>query len=322
MKKGNVFFLIMLFVSGIAFAQNIQELRIGSFLSGSLGRGQEIWYSVRTQEAGFLVVETTGNTDTFLEAYDNDYNYITYNDDDGEGANACIEIFVRSNSTYFFKVTGYGGTATGQFRILAALNPLPPVTELRTGSFVSGNINSGEERWYSVRASQSGYIIVEVTGVYSYLEIYDEYFNYLGVYSEGYSSSIRVNASAGQSYNFYFYSYDNSSFRVTASYEPFPEPVQMSIGTFQNGYIDYNHEYWYSVRTASRGLLVVETTGSTDTVLFAYDGSYNYITSNDDYYDSNARVEIHAEANQTYIFMLKGYGSHTAGSYRIFAGME
>jgi len=322
MKKGIVFFLMILVITAFVSAQNMQELRIGSFLSGNLSRGQEFWYSVRPQETGFLIVETAGNTDTYMQAYDSNNNYIASDDDSGEAVNALIHIYVRADEIYYFRVTGYDGTAAGQFRILASLNPLPPITEIRLGSFAAGTINYEEGRWFSVRASAPGYIIVEATGGYSFMELYDENFNFLNDSSEGYSHAIKVNAFTGQLYNFYLYSYEDSLFNIAARYQPFPAPVQLSAGTFQSGYIDYGEEYWYVVRTVRRGLLVVETTGGTDTVLFVYDESYNFLASNDDFFDTNARIEIDAQTNQTFIFLLRGFGGYSSGAYRIFAGME
>ena len=90
-KNFAAFFIILLLASvGNLFAQNIQELRIGSFISGNVNSGQEIWYSVRTAQTGFITVETDSNIDTYLVAYDAQRNQITENDDGGEGLNAKI----------------------------------------------------------------------------------------------------------------------------------------------------------------------------------------------------------------------------------------
>ena len=61
--------LLFAFITGLAFSQTpgaaAHELRLGGVpVSGFLHHGSEIWYSVRMASDGFLIVETTGDTDT------------------------------------------------------------------------------------------------------------------------------------------------------------------------------------------------------------------------------------------------------------------
>ena len=91
-KISLILIVLFLIVSGGLFAQNAQELRFGSVVSGNLRSGEEIWYSIRVTETCFLLIETTGNTDTYLELYDAQRNLLM-EDDDGSGNenNAKIE---------------------------------------------------------------------------------------------------------------------------------------------------------------------------------------------------------------------------------------
>jgi hypothetical protein len=269
--------------------QNAQELRVNNFISENLRPGQVIWYSVRATQAGILIVETLGNTDTFLEVYDSRQNLITSDDDGGYDTNAKIEIIVNAGETYFFKLRGYHSSTSGQFRIFADLKPMPQMTELRIGSFFSGNITSDDDG------------------------------------GENTNAKINIVCKSGKTYYFKLTGYGDTSgpYRIMAGINPFPIPTQLNPGTFRDGYITPGGEYWYSVRASAAGVIVVETTGSTDTFLDVYDFSFDWITSDDDGGDGfNARIEIPAEANRVYIFRLRGYSTSESGSYRIFASIR
>ena len=96
----------------------------------------------------------------------------------------------------------------------------------------------------------------------------------------------------------------------------------LSINGSLSGNISNGSHFYYEVRTTSSGTLIVETNGSTDTYLVAYDSSYREITYNDDGgQGANARIELQVSANQTYYFNLTGYGEWTSGPFNITAAM-
>jgi len=100
-------------------------------------------------------------------------------------------------------------------------------------------------------------------------------------------------------------------------------PKELSIGSWVPAHLYAGEEYWYSVRTTGTGFLTVETTGSLDTYIEAYDASRNLIGDNDDGgEDSNAKMELFAETGRTYLFMLKGYNEDETGPYSIRALFE
>jgi hypothetical protein len=206
---------------------------------------------------------------------------------------------------------------------------MPRMTELRANSFLNGNISYGEQYWFSVRAVQNGLLVVETTGdTDTLLEARDENFSVLYIdddSGEELNARVEIDVKAGKTYYFKLWAYDNTSgsYRIMANNTGYPVPTQLNPGSFVSGNISPGGKYWYSVRTARSGTLVVETTGNIDTYLDAYTDSYDFITSDDDGGEGyNARIEIPVEANRTYIFKLRGYDSETSGSYRIFASFE
>jgi hypothetical protein len=99
-------------------------------------------------------------------------------------------------------------------------------------------------------------------------------------------------------------------------------PRELSIGSWVPGHLYAGEEYWFSVRPSGTGFLTVETTGSVDTYLEAYDASRDLIAEDDDGGDSyNARLDIFVESGRTYLFKLSGYDDD-AGPYSIRALFE
>ncbi|MCL2213665.1 MAG: PPC domain-containing protein [Treponema sp.] len=318
--------ILVFFAIGSVFAQTTQELRIGSFLSGNLSRSQEIWYSVRTTQTCILSVETESNIDTYLEAYTAQRVLITENDDGPNGLDARINLLAQANTTYLFKLRGLHSDVSGSFRILADSRP---ITELRIGSPVSGNITSGGEYIYSVRATQNGYLIVETSGdTDTYLTAYDENYNWLAEDDDGAgypNARIRLQVSTGKNYIFAVKGFGDSggAYRISAASQGYPAATALNVGSFLNGNIALNGEYWYSVRASQSGFITVETSGNTDTYLTAYDDGYNVIGYDDDSAGGgNARLRIQVAAGGTYYFQLRGYSSEITGSYRILANYQ
>jgi len=328
-KSFYLFIFLMMAAVTCVFAQNSHELRIGTFLSGNLRGGEEILYVVRPVETGILTVETTGSIDTILEVYDDQDNFIREDDDSGEDLNARIEIVVAAGKSYYFYLSGYNDHVSGQYRIYASFRPLPVMTDLREGSVISGNLGSGEEIWYRVTSARAGILTVETASyIDTMLEVYNESFLLLDEdddSGEGLNAKIEIDVMPGSTLYFKLsgYSTANGPYRILANLRSFPAPIQLRFGSFHSGNISSGGVYWYSVRTANSGRFVVETTGSTDTYLEAYDENYNLIAEDDDGGDGlNARIEIDGEANTTYIFKLRGFGRSTIGLYRILAILE
>ena len=79
----------------------------------------------------------------------------------------------------------------------------------------------------------------------------------------------------------------------------------------------------YQVRTTSAGTLVVETAGSTDTYMIAYDSNMRQLATNDDGGSGfNARIQLQVNANETYYFNVTGLNTSTNGAFSISASMS
>ena len=317
-KKPFLFFLVI-FISGTLFAQNAQELRLGSFVSGHLNQNQEIWYSVRVTSTGILTVEITSNIDTYLEAYDSQRNLLKEDDDSGEGLNAKIDLMV-TQGTYLFKLRGFHGEHIGPFRIIASHNPIT-ITQLRSGSFVSGRINQGAETWYSFSATALGFLTVETSGdTDTYMEVYDPNFSFIIADDdggEGLNAKIEIDVINGRTYYFKVRGYSsetNGPFRITANFTAYPpderntervRAVPVRLGEVAYVYFRAPSESrWYIYESNRSNItLVVQTKGNLETHI--------------NFYDSNGRLLAEDVYSGEYPNALIRYRLNASGRYFI-----
>lgn len=331
MKKNISLFIVFLFIfSGSIYPQNAQDLRIDTPVSGNLGRGQEVWYSVRAPRSGFLTVETTGNIDTFLEAYDSHRNLITDDDDSGEGHNAKIDIVVAAGRTYLFKLKGFSDSVSGPFYISASVRPFPNPIELRFGNPVSVNMSPGQEFWYRVRTGNSPLIVtVETSGnaVDTYMEAYTDTYELITSNDdggEGYNAKIELITEANKTYIFKIRGYnreESGRFTLAANFAAVPQGTGNTIrsmavpirpGEVINVFIREPYESrWFRYDVTRTADFAVQTRGNMDTMLFLYDSQGNQLDDDDDSgEDYNALISIRLNPG-TYFIEVKGFSDNT-----------
>jgi hypothetical protein len=324
MNKSHIFFIVaVLFfiVTGGLFAQNAQELRFGTFVSGNLKSGAEIWYSIRPTETNLITIETTGDTDTYLEFYDAQRNLLLEDDDGGEGYNAKIRTNVESGKTYYVKVRGFDSNDTGTYRIRASLLA---TTELRFGNSQSANLPSEGENWFRVRTTQAGLVIVETSGsLDTLMEAYDGSWNLLDSDDDGgeeYNARLEILAEANQTYFFKVRGYDDDTgaYRILASYEAIQagnnteraRAVTLNLGEAASVFLLKSSESrWYVHNLARAAMFVVQTRGNMDTLLFLYDNNGNLLGDDDDSGEGNNALISKRLNPGTYYIEVKGYDS-------------
>jgi len=208
------------------------------------------------------------------------------------------------------------------------------VQDLRVGASVSGNINNGQEFWYRVRSTENCILTVETFGsTDTYLEVYDsQQRNLLMENDDGpneYNARVEIFAMAGDIYMFKLRGYDSDTsgpFRISATQKNIPRTPELPINIItletRSGNIDRNGEYWFTVKPAVTGTLVVETSGDTDTFLTAYGENGFFVEDDDGGWENNARISINVQKpGTTYLFKLRGYDSDVRGPYKISASI-
>ncbi len=85
----------------------------------------EDWMFVQIPESAddrvLLNVETSGNTDTFLELYDSDGDFLIDNDDSGSENNAKIQYLVSPGKLYYLMAVSSEYNSTGEYGISASI---------------------------------------------------------------------------------------------------------------------------------------------------------------------------------------------------------
>ena len=134
------------------------------FASGYIEAGREIWFKILTSGKGIINIYTTGDTDTYLELYTVNFDFITGDDDSGENLNAKItNLEVSSGQEFLIKLKAYGDLF-GPYDLIAQVDSYPVPITLNPGSFINGYIEQGQVIWYSVRLQYGGTLVVETTG--------------------------------------------------------------------------------------------------------------------------------------------------------------
>jgi catechol 2,3-dioxygenase-like lactoylglutathione lyase family enzyme len=134
-----------------ATANSVRDLRPGIWHSGSISEDEEIWYSVRSAETGIMIIETSGDTDTYINAYDSSLKSIGEDDDGGDELNARLEIFTEAANTYYFKLTACENES-GPYSIRAFSEIIPPDLEQNTESSMAAALKLGEPNQVYLRS--------------------------------------------------------------------------------------------------------------------------------------------------------------------------
>ena len=311
MKTIKVVFLVAFLMapySGSVFAQIATELFP---VLGTIHSDEENWYIVKAEKTGIMIVETGGETDTYLEAYDEHHNLLMEDDDGGSNLNARIEMFVTAGNTYLFKLRTYEGSS-GIYSIWTSLTPVAVTTDLRIGSAHSGpSIASGENHWYTVRTSEKGFLTVETVDrdIDTYLEAYDSNYKLLEQNDDGgvgLNARIELSVEPNEIIHFKIRVLGDEGteeYTIVANFEPLPvdteqnfdrsRAIDIRLGeAFYVYFLQQDETRWYRYEiTRSRTRFVVQTRGSIDTLLSFYDSQGNLIAEDDDSgEDSNALI--------------------------------
>jgi len=196
--------------------------------------------------------------------------------------------------------------------------------ELRIDSTISGNLNSGQENWYSVRTAQAGFLTVEISGfIDTYLIAYNAQRNYITENDDwnGLNPRIEFIAEADATYLFElkgFSSDISGAYQIKASFRPMPVITPLYSGS-ERGIIESGQEFWYSVNINAPGVLNVQTFGGADTVLEMYNTDFEYILSdNDSGGNFNALINMEVRPGQTWYFRLTAV-NETPAQFEIIA---
>ena len=170
------------------------------------GNSDEDFFLLLPLDNGRLVMETTGNTDTYMEFYNADTGEkLAQNDDGGSGTNARIRHNVEAGKRYIAKVRGYSSDETGSygfkayFQAQAGLQPdeYEPDNDSASAKWISIGTpqrhtfhDEDDFDWVKFEVMERGRYTIRARGVNSnrfdtYVELYDESMDSIGEDDDG-----------------------------------------------------------------------------------------------------------------------------------------
>jgi hypothetical protein len=184
----------------------IGSIENAAVINRTIHDNDEDFFLLIPATSGRLVMETTGNVDTYMEFYDAASGELLAEDDDGgSGYNARIRYNVQAGRRYIAKVKGYGSDDTGNYGFKAYLQTAAPITpdeyEVDDEPEQANWIEIGEQQqhtfhhgddidWVKFQITKPGRYAISAKGVTSNdldtcIELFDENMIFIGENDDG-----------------------------------------------------------------------------------------------------------------------------------------
>jgi hypothetical protein len=158
----------------------------------------EDYFLLLPDRDGRLVMETTGNVDTYMHLYNYDTRELLDENDDGGGSyNARIRYFVQTGTRYLAMVRGYSSSSTGSYGFrayfpgqgLASIDEFEPDDDPASASWIETEApqqhtfhSTDDVDWVKFQITRPGYYVIRARGVNStrldtYIELFDANIN-------------------------------------------------------------------------------------------------------------------------------------------------
>ncbi|MCB4784380.1 MAG: PPC domain-containing protein, partial [Sulfurovum sp.] len=314
------------------------------------------FFKIHIPSRGTLVVETTGVTDTYGTLLDANGRQIAFNDNAGGlGQNFKISKLITAAGTYYVKVKHSSATRTGSYMLVSHFlpddhaNTRSTATPINPNSTTSGSIETaGDEDWFKIHIPSRGILAVETTGLTdTYGTLLDAngrqiaFNDNAGGDANGRQIVFNDNA-GGLNQNFrisrnvkagtYYVKVKHHSPTLTGNYSLVSHFVLDDYGDTRStatpinpnsttaGRLERDGDVdWFKIQiSTSRRTLVVETTGSTDTIGELYDASGTQIaTNNNGGTGNNFKISKFIMATGTYYVKVRHSGTTGTGSYAL-----
>ena len=157
---------------------NAMELSLGQPQAHTIHSSSDVdWVGFHVPTAGAYTIQTTGSDDTLIYVYDENGNYITYDDDSGIGRNASVTMNLTANAIYYARVSAYGGALIPLYKLTLTEatggggdsyesdNTMGTAKGIVAGETQSHSIHvAGDVDWLEFSPIQSGAYQIQTTG--------------------------------------------------------------------------------------------------------------------------------------------------------------
>jgi hypothetical protein len=279
----------------------------------SLHEDDRDWFIIRAEEDGYLVVTTSGQTDTYIELYTDSLDLIAENDDGPDEYNARVGFMAEGGKTYIVLVRGYSDDETGSYGIKAFFSGIPdkdmePNDSMNEAFPISPDepveafiVTDDEQDWYRLDLS-GGYFTAATEGdIDTYLELYDAAGRKLVEDDDSYyganakisllleAGTYYVKVSAYETGEYTLYCTEKEPNQIDA-YEPddrMEDAKTISIGEVQiRSFTTEDDVDWVRFTADAPGSYTIRAWGveygNLDTYLSLYDSTGSLIDENDD----------------------------------------
>ena len=250
--------------------------------------GDVDYWRLDVPSAGFLIVETIGETDTVGALENADGRELATDDNSGEGNNFRIRRFVEAG-VHFVRVRG-AGDATGDYTLRTEHSPLlaEDLPNLPLNEPLADNISEpGEVDFFRFTLAEAGFVVLRTGGV----------LDTVGVLRDAAGNTLATDDDSGPGTNFrinrllpagvYILQVTGFGNRVgfyvlDVAYTALADlPAIAKDGSA--GEIGESHEWdYWRVDAPSFGIYAIETTGETDTVGALHDPTGERVAWSDD----------------------------------------
>ncbi|MDR1901280.1 MAG: pre-peptidase C-terminal domain-containing protein [Treponema sp.] len=307
----------------------------------------EDWFRVTAPAEALLVMETSGDIDTYMELFDSSLSLLDENDDGGEGRNAKAAYYFERGQTCLVKVRGYSSDVTGpfQFHVVTGTDTAEPnnsmtaATAISLGTAVSATIApSGDTDWYRAVIPPGGREFAAYTegGMDTKLYLYDSRGTLLAEDDDngpGPNACIQMVVNPGTVY-LRVEHYDNSGvgqYVLNANMQDAVPPDRfenddtqsaakdIQVGSSQNRTFTNAADYdWARLRITQAGYYDIRAavSGSLDSYLGLFDRNGNSITENDSGGDGEDDAIVIWLNPETYFIRVHCYSSGPLGNRR------
>jgi hypothetical protein len=306
----------------------------------TLHSGDEDFFLLLPDKDGSLIMETTGNTDTYMEFYNAEtQERLAQNDDGGSGNNARIRYSVQAGKRYIAKVRGYDGE-TGSYGFRAYLsdrtfsssfeNPIAyEIGSDENAPLMNRTLGEDDEDYFLLLPAVDGSLIMETTGSSdTVMEFYNaDTREKLAEDDDGgtrNNARIRYSVQAGKRYiakvclyngedagQYGFRAYITVQIRFTPDqFEPDNDSkaaTQIEIGTSQqHNFHSPDDVDWVKFQITQMGRYTIRTRGvdsnRLDTYIELFDSNLNSIDEDDDGGDGlDSRLSLRLESGLYYL---------------------
>jgi hypothetical protein len=284
--------------------------------------GDVDYFRINVTSAGSLVVNTTGSTDTLGGLLNSAGVELATDDDGGTGTNFQITYSVTAG-TYYVRVNDYYPDGTGLYQLVASLSGTANLTLDPALQNVPG---AGGNFLFTVSSNQTWNWSLDAAWVTSnepQSQNGNQTFSYaVAANSSPASRTATITLSAGGITRTHTISqsggagddHGNTSATATVIGQDSTSNGNLEIG----GDVDY-----FRINVTNSGTLIVQTSGTTDSYGYLFDGGGQYITEDDDSGTDTNFLITHPVSPGTYYIRVEHYDlSAGTGQYQLVSNLS